>query len=375
MPRITYHLLTEAEPFSEFYGGAISRWAGNVLRSTSHFVVVCPDADGTWNFAQNSIRVLPAMAAYKHLRRPLQHLPWVFHRQVIRDIFRPFLKRVRSGDIVWIHNRPEFAVALTPLIHRTGGRVVLHLHNSHLVKGPRRLMGQVRVDRLVFVSEFLLEQARRKFPCLGTACVLHNGADPSIFYPAVNRQRHKETATVLFAGRLVEDKGVHILLDAMRLLERQGVRLKAHIVGSSGFGMAKETKYTRRLRATSPATVEFLPYRSGMGLGDLFRGADMFCSPSLWDEPFGLVNIEAFATGLPVVSTYGGGSDEIFAHGGAILVERGSAIQLAAALRQLAENPELRTRLGQQGYAAFLESFTWSKARAQVERIEKALSA
>jgi hypothetical protein len=99
MPRITYHLLTEAEPFSEFSGGAISRWAGNVLRSTSHFVVVCPDADGTWNFAQDSIRVLPAMAAYKHLRRHLQHLPWVFHCQVIRDIFRPFLKRVRSARV------------------------------------------------------------------------------------------------------------------------------------------------------------------------------------------------------------------------------------------------------------------------------------
>jgi spore coat protein SA len=210
---------------------------------------------------------------------------------------------------------------------------------------------------------------------LGTSCVLYNGADPSIFFPAKDRQKHKETATVLFAGRLVEDKGVHILLDAMRLLERQGVRLQAHIVGSSGFGKGKETDYTRRLKANSPATVEFLPYRSGTGLGDLFRGADMFCSPSLWDEPFGLVNIEAFASGLPVVSTHGGGSGEIFAHGGGILVERGSAVQLASALRQLAENPELRTRLGQQGYAAFLGSFTWSKARAQVERIEKALSA
>ena len=74
---------------------------------------------------------------------------------------------------------------------------------------------------------------------------------------------------MLFAGRLVEDKGVHILLDAMRLLEKQAVRLQAHIVGSSSFGMGKETDYIRRLKATSPATVEFLPYRSGAALGDL----------------------------------------------------------------------------------------------------------
>jgi glycosyltransferase involved in cell wall biosynthesis len=44
-------------------------------------------------------------------------------------------------------------------------------------------------------------------------------------------------------------------------------------------------------------------------------------------------------------------------------------------LRLLAENPELRVRLGQQGYAAFLERFTWSNVRAEVEHIQRALSA
>ena len=375
MRRITYHVLTEAEPFSEFAGGAISRWVGNVVRDTSHSVVVCPYADRTWRFSRESIHVLPGMVLYKHLRRYLEHLPWFFHCRVIRGVFRRLLRRVRSGDIVWIHNRPEFAVAITPLIHRAGGRVVLHLHNSHLVERPERLMRQVRVDRLVFVSDFLQQQARRKFPLLGTSSVLHNGADESVFYPAADRKSTPETTTVLFAGRLVEDKGVHVLLDAMRLLEREGVRLRAHIVGSSSFGMGKETDYTRRLKATSPASVEFFPYRSGAGLGDLFRRADMFCSPSVWEEPFGLVNVEAFASGLPVVSTCGGGSGEIFAHGGGILVERGSAVELASALRRLAENPELRTRLGQQGYATFLERFTWSNVRVQVEHIQEALSA
>ena len=375
MSNTTYHLLTEAEPFSEFEGGAISRWAGNVLRHNSQSVVVCPSADGTWRFAPESIHRLPRLKLYRGLRRYLARLPWLLHSRAIRWIFIPVLRRVQPGDIVWIHNRPEFAVAITPLVHRAGGRVVLHLHNSHLVNRPERLMSQVRVDRLVFVSEFLRQQARSRFPQLDTSSVLYNGADQSIFYPAKERRSNPETATVLFAGRLVADKGVHILLDAMRLLEKQGVRLQAHIVGSSSFGTGKETDYTRRLKGTSPASVVFLPYCSGAGLGDLFREADMFCSPSVWEEPFGLVNVEAFASGLPVVSTRGGSSGEIFAHGGGILVERGSAVQLASALRLLAENPELRMRLGQQGYAAFLERFTWSNVRAQLEHIQKALSA
>jgi spore coat protein SA len=373
MANTTYHLLTEAEPFSEYHGGAISRWAGNVLRDTAQTVVVCPSADNSWKFAAESISLLPRLKLYKDRLRYVSRLPWFLHSRVIRWIFGPLLQRLRAGDIVWIHNRPEFAVALTPHIQRTGGRVVLHLHNAHLTEMPERLTRQVGVDRLVFASTFLLEQARRRFPLLGASSVLYSGADQSIFYPAVAARRSSETPTVLFAGRLVEDKGVHILLDAMKLLEQQAVRIRAHIVGSSSFGVGQETEYIRRLKAASPATVMFLPYCTGTALGDLFRSADIFCSPAVWDEPFGLVNVEALATGLPVVTTGSGGASEIFSSGGGIVVERGSAVHLASALRRLAEDPEFRMDLGRQGYAAFLERFTWSKARAQVRDIQQAL--
>lgn len=374
MPGTTYHLLTESEPFSEFHGGAISRWAANVLRDATHSVVVCPSADNTWNAAPESIQLLPSMKLLKRLRRCLPHLPWFVHCRVIRRVFRPLLQRLQAGDIVWIHNRPEFAIALTAQIHRAGGYVVLHLHNSHLAKGPEHLMRQVGVDRLIFISEFLLEEARQKFPSLGAASVLYNGADEAIFYPATGRRKNA-VPTVLFAGRLVEEKGVHILLEAMKLLEQQAVPMQAQIVGSSHFGNGKETNYIRRLKANSPASVRFRAYCSGAPLGDLFREADIFCSPSVWEEPFGLVNVEALASGLPVVSTRGGGTREIFSAGGGILVERGSVEQLANALRRLAEDQQLRTQIGQQGYAAFLERFTWSNARAQVREVQKALSA
>jgi spore coat protein SA len=293
---------------------------------------------------------------------------------VLLQVFDVLLKLVRPDDVVWIHNRPDFAIALTPCVQRAGGKVVLHLHNSHLVEWPSELMRQVRVDRLVFVSEFLLKQARRKFPSLGAASVVYNGADETVFYPASDRREDMETPVVLFAGRVVKDKGVHVLIDAMKLLGQEGVGLRLRVVGASNFGHSKETDYIHQLKADAPATVTFLPYRSGVALGDLFRDADIFCSPSIWDEPFGLVNVEAFASGLPVVSTRGGGASEIFADGGGILVERGSAEQLASALRRLAEDASLRSVLGQQGYAAFRQRFTWSVVRAQVQEIHRSLS-
>jgi spore coat protein SA len=374
MSSTTYHLLTEAEPFSEFYGGAISRWAGNVLRDASNSVVVCPSADDTWKFPPESVRLLAGLREYRRFRRHLSRLPWYFHRPIIRHIFRPLLKRVRPRDIVWIHNRPEFAIALTPYIHRAGGRVILHLHNTHLVEGPEKLMRQVRVDRLIFVSQFLMDQARRKFPSLDSSSVLYNGADGEIFYPSAGDRKTRETPIVLFAGRLVEDKGVHVLLEAMKLLKKQNVRLRAQIVGSSDFGFGKETEYIKRLKANCPETVTFIEYRTGASLGDLFREADIFCSPSICEEGFGMVNVEALASGLPVVSTHSGGVGEIFTAGGGILVERGSVVQLACALRRLAEDPDLRARTGRQGYAVFRERFTWSIARTRVQEIEEMLS-
>jgi spore coat protein SA len=374
LSNVAYHVLTESEPFSEFYGGAISRWAGNVLRDESMVVVVCPSVDDTWGFTPEAILVLPNLAHYRRARHYLLKFPWILHRTVLQKIFHPLLKRIQRGDVVWIHNRPDFAIALTPHIHQSGGRVVLHLHNSHLVEWPASLMRKVRVDRLVFVSKFLLRQAQQKFSTLDTSRVVYNGADETIFYPAARGKEESRTPVVLFAGRIVPDKGVHVLVDAMKLLAQQDVRLQLRIVGSSNFGNSQETDYITQLKANAPPTVTFLPYCSGAELGDLFRQADIFCSPSIWDEPFGLVNVEAFASGLPVVSTRSGGTTEIFTHGGCILVERGSVEQLASALRQLAEDARLRGVLGKQGYATFRERFTWSVARTQIKEIHRSLA-
>jgi spore coat protein SA len=377
MSTVAYHLLTESEPFSEFHGGAISRWASNVLRDDSTAVVVCPSADSTWGFPDGAIVVLPDLALYRRVRRRyLLRLPWNLHRMILLRVFGPLLKRLRPNDVVWIHNRPDFAVAITPLVHRAGGKVVLHLHNSHLVEWPEKQMRQVKVDQLVFVSEFLWTQARRKFPSLGTSSVLYNGADETIFYPgAEQRSKGQGPPTVLFAGRLVENKGVHILVDAMKLLAQQGVKLQARIVGSSNFGGSPETNYISQLKANAPKTVAFLPYRSGEALGELFREADIFCSPAVWDEPCCLVNIEALASGLPVISTRVGGNPELLSSGGGILIERGSVEELASALRQLAEDASLRSSVGKRGYAVFRERFHWSVARAQVQEIYRSLSA
>jgi len=94
--KITYHLLTEAEPFSEFYGGAISRWAGNVLRNAASSVVVCPSADHTWQFPPESLILLSGLKRYKGFRGRLSRLPLVFSSR--RDTtYLPFYSRASAA--------------------------------------------------------------------------------------------------------------------------------------------------------------------------------------------------------------------------------------------------------------------------------------
>jgi spore coat protein SA len=367
----TYHLLAEAEPFSEHAGGATSRWAANVLRNDKESTIIASSADSSWGFVPGRVRIHPVLGLYKHFP-PRLRTPWIFRRQVLRAILAPPLASLCKGDVVWVHNRPEFALALEPLITKANAHLVLHMHNAHLTKLVAR---DLLTAGLVFCSDFLRREALTRIPHLPRSSVIHNGADEQLFYPKESLtalpSQTPDDPTILFVGRLVPDKGVHIFVKAMALLHERLVPAKGVIIGASGFGGSGETEYIRDLRRSASPNTEFQPYCSGTFLADKFREADVFCCPSTFDEPFGMVNVEAMACALPVVASEVGGIPEVFAQGGAILVSRNSASKLAQALESLITNPELRREIGQAGYRSFRQNFTWSKV---YERYQKVLA-
>ncbi len=158
----TYHLLTETEPFSEPVGGAISRWAANVLRDDESSVILAPSADDSWSFPAHRIRCNERLSNYARFPGTLKrNLPWPLRRSFLRWVLstvRPLLKR---GDVVWVHNRPEFAATLQASVRKAGARLVLHMHNSHLSDCAAPIASAIDADRCVFVSRFLEDEARR----------------------------------------------------------------------------------------------------------------------------------------------------------------------------------------------------------------------
>ncbi len=380
MSRI-FHLLDEAEQFSERTGGAISRWTANVLREGPE-VIVCPSYDGTWPFPKERLRVLPGWRWTDRPHPVLYRLPWELQKAAYLLIFRPLFELLKPGDLLWVHNRPECAAVLATVAKEKGFTLVLHMHNSHMLAGKRAWRPALRNTPIVFCSQWLHGEFEAAWPGhRAPTFVVLNGADGSRFRaaeiagdaaPDVDGNKVPE---VIFTGRLLPYKGAHILLEAMRILEARGVRARCSIVGSSGFARQKKTRYIRKMEAGRPANSELLGYRSGEALAALLRGADVYCCPSIWNDPFPLAPLEGMASGLPVVASRTGGIPEELRYGGGRLVEPNDPVALADGLQPLLEDPALRRKLRGEALQSFREHFLWSHVRAQYDAVVERLLA
>lgn len=365
--RSIYHLLDESEAFSEGNGGAISRWAANVLREGRE-IVVCPSFDASWRFPSERIYQLPGWSFAGRVHPILYRIPWALQQASYLRFLDPLLTRLSPGDVVYVHNRPETAAVLATLARERGVHVVLHMHNSLLLDANRGQIEALRSTPIVFCSEFLRKEAHAAYPNhFERTSIVYNGADGSKF--RVAKRGRPSVPTIIYTGRIVAYKGIHVLLEAMRMLGQNGVKAQCKIVGASWFGNSRPTRYQRKLQAAKPDNTEFLGYMVGGALAEALQGADIFCCPSIWNDPFPLAPLEAMATGLPVVASDTGGIPEMLAHGGGILVPPNQPSLLTAALTRLIGDASYREELRDQAVASFNGHFRWTSVREQYERV------
>jgi glycosyltransferase involved in cell wall biosynthesis len=114
---------------------------------------------------------------------------------------------------------------------------------------------------------------------------------------------------------------------------------------------------------------------SGTALPDAYHGCDIFVLPSR-HEPFGIVVLEAWSAGKPVVAASVGGLRNLIRDGvNGFLVPGGDAAAMAARIRELARSAELRASMGRAGCELARESYTWAKIADETERIYQAAEA
>jgi glycosyltransferase involved in cell wall biosynthesis len=151
----------------------------------------------------------------------------------------------------------------------------------------------------------------------------------------------------LYAGRLEPIKGVDFLIDAFR-------RQRSHDLVIAGAGVMDRRL---RRRAADLPHVHFRGWLPQQQLSALYQEALAVVMPTLGHEVFGLVALEAFAQGTPVITRRFGALDEIVEATGAGLTF-GSAGELDAALQRIASDPGLREELGRRGRIAARDRFS-----------------
>jgi len=208
--------------------------------------------------------------------------------------------------------------------------------------------------------------------------VIPNGIDPRDLRPvgdpkALRREFAKpEERLVVLVGRLVYEKGFQLALDALPgVIERVGnVRF---LVAGSGTHEAELKSQAERLGLLEHGA--FLGWIGDDALHSLYRIADLCVVPSIY-EPFGLVALEAMASGCPCIVADTGGLREVVPAGERVGLRfnGGDAAHLGTMIERLLTDDELRERLVAEASEHVL-SFDWSDVARRTREVYRDLTA
>jgi len=282
------------------------------------------------------------------------------------------LQRIKT-DIVHLHS-PYPVAEMAWLIGRRHPMVLTY--HSDVVR--QRILGQLwspwqrallrRADRILATSPPYVESSPFLQAVRERVTVVPLGIDPARFArpdPAAARARYGEGPNLVFVGRLRYYKGLSVLLEALAALPD----VTLLVAGSGPMGepwraLAQELGISERVRWLGDVPDADLP--------QVYAAGDLFVLPAVArSEAFGIVLMEAMASGLPCVSTeLGTGTSWVNQDGrtGRVVPAR-NPVALAEVLRDLLANPVLRKTMGQAARERIGREFTTDRLVERVTQV------
>lgn len=245
--------------------------------------------------------------------------------------------------LVEVHNRIELALQIKKALPEC--KVVVHLHNDPFVMGGAKTLAQRQhllnvLDGVYCVSDYIRQRILTGVSSNSAAkvYVVHNALALNDAQPAAVKENW-----IVFAGRFIPEKGVLELARALAQVLPQAPAWRAIFVGAKGFGHeAGKSNYEQQVYAAlgSVSTqVEFRGHLPQAEVMAIFAHSSIAVVPSLWQEPFGRVALEAMSMGNAVVISACGGLVEI-AGDAAILLTNVTPAGIAESLLSLLRNPD-----------------------------------
>lgn len=227
-----------------------------------------------------------------------------------------------------------------------------------------------QLRHVAVVSEFMRQQGIERGSLPKHTQVIYNGVELQLFQRPV-RAATDGTLTLLQAGRVSADKGVHTTVEAVGYLSKEcginNIRLIVAGAGPKEYAAGLQ-QLARQYGVTDK--VSFLGWQPRDKMPEIMAQCAVLVLPTENEEPFARVVLEAMTSGLAVISTPTGGTCEIVQPGvTGLTFPPGDSVALAHQIRQLATDALLRIRLATAAQQLVLEQFSLERMVDNCERL------
>lgn len=250
-----------------------------------------------------------------------------------------------------------------PLRKNTNSQIYLQLHNDFLNANVYKAEKIVdSCDGLIANSEYIkkciltINNAKENKIMINKNCL-----DDSDFIEVTENEINEKARkyniditkkNILFSGRIVQQKGIKELIQAVQLLDNR-IDWNLVIVGSKTFGKTVNDKFLIELKELSQKNkerIKFIGFVSHSDIKFLNKMADIVVIPSMWEEPAGRVALEAQVQGTPIIISNSGGLVEYTNDLSSIIIERNSYFieNLTKAIAKLLLDDKLRDNMGKE---------------------------
>ncbi|MBA7580309.1 D-inositol-3-phosphate glycosyltransferase [subsurface metagenome] len=280
---------------------------------------------------------------------------------------------INTHGIVWMHS---FFSAIISRIYQKP--IVLNQHNTYInYKNPiLRLIEKIAdktvgrytlnsADHIIVVSEetkkYVLSIAKK----LNNISILYSGVNSKRFKPIRNKKIARKKFKINLEGficftirRITFKNGIDTFLQVAKFFNDKRKDM-FFVLGGTGPDTDMVKKY---IRENHLSNIKLLGFVSNEELPDYYALSDIFILPSKTGEGFPMVVIEAFASGLPVISTNTGGQIEIIRDDQTgFIVEPNKSKQIAKKIEYLSENKKLLKEMSENCRKLIEKEFTWGK--------------
>jgi phosphatidylinositol alpha-mannosyltransferase len=274
----------------------------------------------------------------------------------------------RGYDIVHIHGPIAPFLPLLVLMHSRSLNIAT-FHAAHDCSLLHRAYGfwlrryvRRRLHGRIAVSEAARRSAIKYLP--GEYRIIPNAVDCQRFHPSVKPHPRfaRARSVVLFIGRFDLRKGLLYLIDAFPLVVKQVPDATLVVVGPGDPAPLWE-----RLPEAARGRLVFTGGVSPEEIPSYYTSCDVFCSPAISGESFGIILLEAMASGRPIVASDIDGYRDVVRQGkDGILVPPHNPQALADAIVSLLRDEKLRRRMGQSGLERSIE-YSWPRVVDAIE--------